>query len=130
MEVSKLKAFEDERGSLLPIEFKSLSFEPKRVFIVNGVPINEIRGGHSHHNTKQLIICTKGSIDVILHDGVIEKTYRLEKDEQILVPELVWDEQKFLTKDSEIIVICSTSYDINDYIFDFKEFLKITNDLK
>jgi len=123
--ITNLKAFDDERGSLLPIEFTSLPFEPKRLFVVNNVPINMIRGCHSHFKTKQLIICTSGSVDVILHDGVNETTHRLLKNQKILIPELIWDSQKFLQENSEILVICSTNYDSSDYILDFDEFKKI-----
>jgi dTDP-4-dehydrorhamnose 3,5-epimerase-like enzyme len=124
--IENINVFNDERGLLIPIEFHNLPFIPKRVFLVNNVPINEIRGNHAHHETKQLIICVNGSVDVILHDGESEKTYRLEIGQQILVPELIWDSQKFLTENSEILVVCSTNYDINDYILDFNKFLDIT----
>jgi dTDP-4-dehydrorhamnose 3,5-epimerase-like enzyme len=123
--IVKIKSFEDDRGSLIPIEFNSLRFEPKRVFIVNNVPVNMVRGNHSHHKTQQLIICINGCVDVILHDGKTETTTKLVKGEQILVPDLIWDSQRFLTKDSEIMVLCSTSYDYDDYIFDFEEFKKL-----
>lgn len=127
MEITKLVKFEDDRGMLLPMEFSNLPFQPKRVFVVNGVPVNTVRGNHSHYETKQLIVCINGSVDVILHDGKNESTYRLEKGEQILVPELIWDSQRFLTENSEILVLCSTNYDINDYILDFNVFKSLTN---
>jgi len=123
--IVKLKSFDDDRGSLIPIEFSSLPFEPKRIFIVNNVPVNMVRGNHSHHKTQQLIICVNGSVDVILHDGISESITRLEKGEKILIPELIWDSQKFLNENSEIIVICSTIYDSKDYIFDFEKFIKL-----
>lgn len=129
MNILQLRHFEDERGSLLPIEFSDLPFAPKRLFVVNNVPINTVRGNHSHYVTQQLIICTKGEVDVILHDGVKEQIFRLKQFEQILVPSLVWDSQKFLTLDAEIIVLCSTSYDIKDYIFDFNKFLQVKQTL-
>ena len=125
MNINKLKLFNDERGCLIPIEFNSLPFEPQRIFVVNNVPINRIRGNHAHHKTKQLIICTNGSVDVLLNDGVKDYTYRLEKGEQILVPELIWDSQQFLTENTELLVICSTPYEHDDYIFDFIDFINI-----
>jgi UDP-2-acetamido-3-amino-2,3-dideoxy-glucuronate N-acetyltransferase len=122
-----LKVFADERGSLLPVEFDSLPFEPKRMFIVKDVPYGEIRGNHAHYKTQQLLICTRGIVDVIMHDGKEEEVYKLNENESILIPEMVWDSQRFLENDSQILVICSTKYDINDYIIDFNEFLKIKN---
>lgn len=121
--INKLNSFEDSRGSLLPIEFNTLPFEPKRIFIVNNVPLNEIRGEHSHYVTKQLIVCTKGIVKVLLDDGEFKSEYILHKNQSILINEMIWDAQQFLTEDAEIMVLCSTNYDINDYILDYNEFL-------
>ena len=122
--INQLNSFEDDRGSLLPIEFNSLPFTPKRVFIVNNVPINCIRGEHSHYNTKQLIICTNGIVKVLLDDGLNKNEYILYKNQSILINEMIWDSQQFLTNDAEILVLCSTNYDSNDYIIDYNKFLK------
>ena len=127
METQYLNNFTDERGCLLPIEFESIDFTPKRVFVVNNVPIGDIRGNHSHYKTKQYLICINGSVNVILDDGKTKSTTLLVKNESILIPELVWDAQEFLEYNSEILVICSTEYDINDYILDYNNFLKILN---
>lgn len=125
--MDKLKKFEDERGCLIPLEFDTLPFIPKRVFVVNNVPLNFIRGNHSHYKTKQFLICVNGSVDVILNDGKIEITHKLNAGDTILIPELIWDSQKFTSKNSEIMVLCSTKYNHNDYIFDFEYFKKIKN---
>jgi dTDP-4-dehydrorhamnose 3,5-epimerase-like enzyme len=125
MEISTLKTFKDPRGSLIPIEFTNLPFVPKRAFVVNNVPVNTVRGEHSHYTTQQLVICTKGSVIVSLHNGIEEKKYTLKECEQIYIPPLIWDSQTFLTEDTEILVLCSTSYDIRDYIFDFSTYMQI-----
>ena len=127
MDKNKFKPFLDKRGSLVPIEFNSLPFVPMRVFVVSGVPKNTIRGNHSHYTTKQYLLCLEGQIEVILHDGINESKTLLEENEGVLVSELIWDSQKFLTKKSKLIVFCSTSFDHDDYIFDFEDFLKTLN---
>ena len=121
--INQQNSFEDSSGSLLPIEFDSLPFIPKRVFIVNNVPLNDIRGEHSHYKTKQLIVCTNGIVKVLLDDGLTKYEYTLYKNQTILINEMVWDAQQFLTPDAEIVVLCSTNYDVNDYIIDYNEFL-------
>lgn len=128
--MDKLKIFNDFRGSLIPLEFTELPFIPKRIFIVNGVPINMVRGNHSHFITKQYLICINGSVEVILNDGEIENIFTLKKGESILIPELIWDSQRFIEEDSEIMVLCSTNYDIKDYIFNFDDFKKIKNSME
>lgn len=128
--IKTLKTYEDDRGSLLPIEFSDIPFTPKRIFVVNNVPQNTIRGNHSHYKTQQLLICLNGEIEVILYDGFDEKIILLKKNERYLIESLIWDSQKFLTENSELLVICSTSYDINDYILDLKEFKNIKKNEK
>jgi dTDP-4-dehydrorhamnose 3,5-epimerase-like enzyme len=130
MTIINFPNFEDERGNLLPIEFENLNFIPKRVFFINNVPKNCERGGHAHFETKQFIICLKGEIEVILDDGHNESQFVLKKNQGGLIPNLIWDKQKFLEEDSELLVLCSTSYDVNDYIFDFSEFKNIIKKFK
>jgi len=120
--------FADNRGYLLPVDLDIVDFVPKRIFVVNDVPVGCTRGNHSHHKTQQYLICTKGSVNVMLDDGKMTKTINLKQNESILIPELVWDSQEFLTEEAEILVICSTKYDINDYILTYDEFIKVIND--
>jgi UDP-2-acetamido-3-amino-2,3-dideoxy-glucuronate N-acetyltransferase len=127
LKMENVKIFNDDRGCLIPLEFSDLPFIPKRIFVVNNVPQNSVRGNHSHYLTKQMLFCINGVIEVILHDGKIENIYKLNKGDYMMIPELVWDSQKFISSDSEIMVLCSTNYDPNDYIFDFETFIKIKN---
>ena len=129
MEYTSFKYFEDERGLLLPVEFFNLPFTPKRVFIVNNVPLNMVRGNHSHYKTKQYLICVNGTVDVILHDGFNEITHSLKKGESILIPELIWDSQRFTSENSEILVLCSNEFQKEDYILDFENFKVLKNEL-
>lgn len=123
--IKKLNVFNDYRGDLIPIEFDEIPFVPKRIFTVNNVPKNSIRGNHSHYETVQLLICIDGEIEVILHDGIREETKKINKGEYVLVDKLIWDSQKFLNENSTLLVLCSTNYNIEDYILNFDEFLKI-----
>ena len=123
--IKTLKTHEDDRGSLLPIEFNNIPFTPKRIFVITNVPKNTIRGNHAHYKTKQVLICINGEIDVILNDGNGDTVTRLKKNESILIDNLIWDSQKFLTHDSELLVLCSTEYDYEDYILNFDKFKKI-----
>ena len=115
----KLKAFIDESGSLIPIEFKDIDFEPKRLFYVTNVPKNCRRGNHSHFKTRQLLICVRGSIGVVLTDKEYISDYViLSENEYVYVPNLIWDAQDFLTGNDVLLVLCSTNFDEKDYIYD------------
>lgn len=122
------KQFTDSRGGyLIPIEFNSLTFIPKRIFTIADVPKDQIRGEHAHYTTKQLLICVKGSIIVYLDDGKKITEHTLSAGESIYISEMIWDSQKFLTGADFVVVLASTNYDISDYILDKQEFYRLTN---
>ena len=115
--------FEDERGSLLPINLKEIPFDVKRVFTVYNVPKDTIRGDHAHYQTKQYLICVKGMIKVILESGENETTETiLKKGDSIFIDKLVWDSQQFLTGDDVMLVFANTEYNFEDYILDKTKF--------
>ena len=115
--------FEDERGSLLPINLKEIPFDVKRVFTVYNVPKDAVRGDHAHYQTKQYLICVKGMIKVILESGENETTETiLKKGDSIFIDKLVWDSQQFLTDDDVMLVFANTEYNFEDYILDKNKF--------
>ena len=118
--------FQDERGSLLPINLKDIPFDVKRVFTVYNVPKDIIRGEHAHYETKQYLVCVKGRIKVILES--VEKQITeviLEKGDSIFIDNLVWDAQQFLTGDDIMLVFANTEYNFEDYILDKNKFYDI-----
>lgn len=117
----------DERGCLTPIEHSILPFNPVRSFIVHNVPVSQARGGHAHYKTEQFLVCIHGKVKVCLHDGSKPMTTIIGCGETIHIPKLVWDSQEFLEKHTIMIVYCSTSFDENDYIHNFQQFLDIKN---
>lgn len=123
-----LTSFEDN-GSLIPIEFKDLPFNPKRAFYIKNVPINTERGNHAHFITKQFLICIQGKILVKLWDGINKKEYTLEENQTILIENLIWDSQVFLTNNAVLLCLCSTPYIADDYILDLDLFKNMTNKL-
>lgn len=126
MEIKKLNAFYDKRGDLTPLEFSDLPFTPQRLFIVKNVEKNIKRGEHAHHKTRQYLICLKGIIKVVTHDGRAYDEAILSEGYTTLIEAYHWDYQEFLTGNDTLLVICSTPYDKKDYILNFDQFLKIT----
>ena len=126
----KLKTIIACDGNLIPIESElDIPFNIKRVFYVYGVKNQNDRGKHSHYKTKQLLICLSGKIEVTCDDGKKRKKYTLsEPNEAVYIPEMIWDEQKYIAKDSVLLVLSNTHYDPNDYIEDYDEFKRLTNE--
>lgn len=126
----KLKTIVACDGNLIPIESGSdIPFNIKRVFYVYGVKNQNDRGKHSHYKTKQLLICLGGKIEVTCDDGKNKKKYVLSKpNEAVYIPEMIWDEQRYMSEDSVLLVLSNTHYDPNDYIEDYNKFKKLTNE--
>jgi len=126
-----LKFINDSDGNLAPIEFdRDLPFQVKRMFYVFGVHNQNDRGKHSHYKTKQLLISLAGSINVKCDDGMggIQK-WKLDKPWKALyIPEMIWDEQIYDSKESVLLVLSNTLYDPLDYIDDYNKFKKIKNE--
>lgn len=123
----RFREFVEPDGNLIPIEGGSdIPFDIKRIFYVYGVHDQDDRGKHAHYETKQILICLQGKIEVTVDDGYMRKKITLDKKNQaVLVPEMIWDEQTYYTKDSILLVLCNTHYDESDYINDYDEFKKL-----
>lgn len=124
-ETPTLKIFKDSRGILLPIEFSSLPFKPKRIFFIKDVPPQTERGNHAHFRTEQYLVCLSGRIEVTLFDGYKENTFEISENMGVHVPKMIWDSQKFLAEGSSLAVFASTKYDQKDYINNKDEFIEI-----
>ena len=120
--------FKDDDGTLVPIEFSKLPFEPGRIFYVCDVPKGEERGMHAHYETQQILTCIKGKILVKLHNGISMSETVLEENDTVFIDKMIWDSQVFLTGNDVLLSICSTEYNIDDYINDFDFFLKLNKE--
>jgi len=130
MKIKQIHSFIDWRGDLTPLEFSDLPFTPKRLFIVKNCEKGIKRGEHAHHETQQLLICLKGKIKVVTHDGTSEDTGTLTEGYSTLIKAYHWDYQEFLTDNDVLLVICSTPFNMEDYILNFDEFLMMTKGRK
>ena len=116
----------DERGSLIALESLSdqVPFDIKRVYYSFGTTPNAVRGKHAHYNLKEILICTSGSCDVDIFDGVVRKNYHLDTPTKgLFIDGFIWREMKNFTSDCVLMVLASDHYDETDYIRDYNEFL-------
>lgn len=119
-----LPKFLDSRGNLSFIEEDThLPFKIRRVYWISDVPGGELRGGHAFRETEEMIVALSGSFDVVLHDGVKEYKYSLNRSYYgVFVPKMMWRMLENFSTNSLALIIASTDYDEEDYIRDFKEF--------
>lgn len=125
MNIITLTKFEEPDGILVPFDIDKVPFDVKRIFYIYNVPKGECRGFHAHYETQQLLICIKGEIEVSLFDGEKIDIHILKEGQTILIPNMMWDYQRFLTGNDILLVLCSTKYNRKDYIENLEKFKEI-----
>lgn len=115
----------DLRGSLTVGEFgRQIPFEPRRYFIVYGVPSREVRGEHAHRECHQFLICLQGSCAVVADDGEHKTEVLLDEPQRgLYLPPRTWGIQYQYSADAMLLVFASHHYDAADYIRSYDEFL-------
>jgi hypothetical protein len=129
-ELMEIQDISDSRGKLRVIEFSTLvGFDPKRVFIIQDVPKNSSRGKHAHKNCIQVLQCLTGIVEVKIESKGSNTTILLDSPKKVLyVPPINWLELKFLEDATILNVYASELFKESDYIRDYSEFLKISDE--
>ena len=128
--ITELPKILDARGNLSFVEENNhVPFVIKRTFWIYDVPGGVRRGAHAYRETEEFIVALSGSFDVILDDGMGNvTTYHLNRSYYgIYVPKLMWRVMDNFSTNSLALVLSSTDYNEEDYIFDYKEFQKMVN---
>ncbi len=117
----------DPRGNLSFIEEDiHLPFQIRRVYWVYDVPGGEHRGGHAFKETRELIVALSGSFDVVLHDGKEESRFSLNRSYYgVQVPNMIWRQLENFSTNSLALIIASTDYNRDDYLYDFEKFRQL-----
>ena len=128
----ELVTIEDSRGTITVGEVdKEIRFNPKRIFFVRPQSDEQVRGGHAHRISWQMLIVVKGTCVVTLDDGENRQDTILKSSKIALtIPPGLWSSQVYTTKDTLIMVASDMVCDESDYIRDyqsFKDFRKIEN---
>ena len=117
----------NRRGNLTPVSNnKEIPFKIRRVYYLHDIPAGAERGAHAHKLLQQLIISVSGSFDVVLNDGKDSKTFNMNVPYNgLLLPGYIWRELKNFSAGSICLVLASQRFEVEDYIRDYDEFLKI-----
>ncbi len=126
----QLPKFLDARGNLSFIEqLKHIPFKIERTYWIYDVPGGEARGGHAYKENQEFIVALSGSFDVILDDGKEKKTYSLNRSYYgLYVPKGVWREMNNFSTNSLALVLSSTKYNSEDYIYDYETFKSMNHE--
>ena len=124
IQVLSIRYISENRGELSVVQGNDIPYKFNRVFSVkanNG----EIRGNHAHKKCKQFMLCLNGKLEIICDDGISQKTFTLTRPNKgILIPDGIWATQKYLMKNTVLMVLCDLNYDENDYIRNYNNFIK------
>lgn len=126
----ELPKFTDPRGNLSFAEQNNhIPFEIKRTYWIYDVPGGEARGGHAFRQNEEFIVALSGAFDVIVDDGKTKMKYTLNRSYYgLYVPAGLWREIENFSTNSLALEFGSTHYDMNDYIRNYDEFLKMKRD--
>ena len=114
----------DDRGNLSFIEeFNHIPFKIMRSYWIYDVPGGETRGGHVYKENQEFIVALSGSFDVVIHDGINREVISLNRSYYgLYVPQGIWRQMDNFSTNALGLVLASTYFDKNDYIYDFDEF--------
>ena len=125
VQLLKVPVVEDTRGNLAFIQKDFLPFEFKRVYYLFDVPSSAYRGGHSHIVQQELLIALSGSFEVVVQDGLVKKSFILNKPNVgLLIPTGIWRELQNFSSGAVCLVLASDVFEEADYIRDFDAFLE------
>ena len=127
IKIIELPKFTDPRGNLSFVEqLNHIPFEIKRTYWIYDVPGGENRGGHAFKQNEEFIVALSGAFDVIVDDGEKKQTFTLNRSYYgLYVPAGLWREMENFSTNSLALEFGSTHYDVNDYIRNYDEFLKL-----
>lgn len=120
----ELPRFSDSRGNLSFVEQnKHIPFEIKRTYWIYDVPGGEKRGGHAYKETDEFIVAIAGSFDVVVDDGVQQKTFSLNRSYYgLFIPHGLWRKMENFSTASLALEFANTKYDHSDYVEGYNVF--------
>ena len=119
----------DRRGNLSIVEEENhIPFKIKRTYWIYDVPGGEKRGGHAYRENQEFIVALSGSFDVLLDDGKEQNIFHLNRSYYgLYVPKGFWRKMENFSTNSLALILSSTPFNADDYIYDYEQFKKVFN---
>lgn len=121
------KTNRDEYGALIAIESgDSVSFPIQRIYYIFDVGQGVRRGFHAHQNLRQALICTNGSVKILVKTPHEEEIIVLDSPDKVLyIGSMVWREMFDFSPGAVLTVLASEHYTVEDYIRDFSAYSEL-----
>jgi len=109
---------------------KKFGFICKRFFFILGDK-NEIRGHHAHKKQLQFMVCLSGSCQLEFDNFKTKKSIKLDNNKVgVKVSSGIWGVQKYLEKNTLLLVLSDAAFNEKDYLRDYKDFKKFIKSKK
>lgn len=121
----------DQNGLLIALENNiNIPFTIKRCYFIYGTKEGVIRGKHAHLNLKQILICVSGSVDIYCEYLNHKEIFHLNSPKQgLYLDSLIWHEMHNFSKDAVLLVLANDFYNEKDYIRNYEDFKKISEQM-
>ena len=104
-----------------------LPFAVRRVFWTYDTPIDVVRGHHANKATEEVLVAVAGTVTVVAETRAGKNSFTLSSPATgLYIPAMCWTRIIF-SPDAIAICMTSTDYDPQDYVHDYEEFKKLTN---
>ena len=125
--IIQLPKVSDPRGNLSFIESgEHVPFTMHRAYWIYDVPGGMHRDGHAFRTQHEMIIALSGSFDVVLDDGGGEQRFHLARGYYgLYVPAMTWRRIDNFSTNAVVLVLSSETYDPQDYIEDYDQYLAL-----
>ena len=102
----------------------SLPFDVKKVLVIKDTKNGDVRGGHTHCKTRQIIFAISGSCNIKLDNGKERTQVTLDGFNNGLTLEpYVWHTMEDFKPNTILLILADTEYDEKDYIRNYDDFL-------
>lgn len=128
--VVELNKIKNRSGNITVIDEveDSIPFDVKRIFYLYDIPGGESRGAHAHKECHQFLIAASGSFEVLLDDGKTKHQVFLNRANVGLhILPGIWASEINFSSGSICLVMASQTYNGEDYIRDYDEYLNYIN---
>ena len=119
----------DPRGNLSVIESgMDVPFKVMRNYWIYDVPSGMWRDGHAFKQQEEFIVALSGSFDIVVNDGKEEHKFHLSRPQiGLYIPRMTWRHIDNFSTNSVALVLSSTTYDPDDYIENYDEYVTLKN---
>lgn len=123
--IHRLPLVRDLRGDLSSGEFgRQVPFEPRRWYVVFGVPNAQVRTEHALRRCEQFLVCVRGHCAVVVDDGQHRTEVRLDAPNVgLYLPPMTWAVRHRHSDDAVLLVFASHPYDPEDYVRDYAAYV-------